>query len=84
MRYKKDPARRLFDFPERTPCDPVPPTNDSAYGGVGRSKRDMKDCGRAERIRPESADTSVLIISPLQGLDTFYLSHPIIMSPLRG
>src|SRR6056297_2990 len=31
-------GRRFFDFPERTPCDPVPPTNDSAYGGVGRSK----------------------------------------------
>jgi len=36
-------GRRFFDFPERTPCDPVPPTNDSAYGGVGLQKVGMKE-----------------------------------------
>ena len=52
---QRGPARRLFAFPERTPCDLVPPTNDSPYGGVGRSKSVapsvvegvMKDWGRA-------------------------------------
>jgi len=45
-------ARRLFAFPERTPCDPVPPTDDSAYGGVGLQKVGMKESGKAQSAGP--------------------------------
>ena len=36
-------------FPERTPCDPVPPTNDSSYGGVGLQKVGSNKSARRAR-----------------------------------